>query len=138
MVTALTRATYFSIYKSYSLMRLKHDKKFISMASSHIRISHFPSSEILNCQFAQKYERIEQKEIHSSNWAHMGVLLSGRLWSFYLVYKELDTVFPQIVSAGTILFWKWKKWKFEYSFPIMAIFYFINWIVAVEIIEVEV
>jgi hypothetical protein len=25
------------------------------------------------------------------------------------------TVFPQIVSAETILFWKWKLWKFSYS-----------------------
>ena len=34
-----------------------------------------------------------------------------------------------------ILFWKWKMWKFSYSFHIMAFFYFINWIVAVENIE---
>ena len=40
------------------------------------------------------------------------------------------TVFPRIISAETIIFWKWKTWKFLYSFRIMAIFYFINWIVA--------
>ena len=45
------------------------------------------------------------------------------------------TEFPRIVSAETILFWKWKKWKFSYSFRIMAIFYFINWTVAAETIE---
>ena len=27
------------------------------------------------------------------------------------------TVFPQIVSAETVLFWRWKMWKFSYSFP---------------------
>ena len=32
------------------------------------------------------------------------------------------TVFTQIVSAETILFWKCKMWKFLYSFCIMAIF----------------
>ena len=51
------------------------------------------------------------------------------------VAKILNTVFPRIVSAETILFWKWKMWKFSYSFRIMAIFYFINWIVATETIE---
>ena len=28
-------------------------------------------------------------------------------------------------------FWKWKVWKFSYSFRTVAIFYFINWIVVV-------
>ena len=46
-----------------------------------------------------------------------------------------DTVFPGIVSAETIFSWKWKMWKFSYSFWIMAIFYSINWIVAAETIE---
>ena len=32
------------------------------------------------------------------------------------------TVFPRIVPAQTILFWKWKMWKFSYSFPIMDFF----------------
>ena len=32
------------------------------------------------------------------------------------------TVVPPIVSSETILFWKWKMWKFSYSFRIMAIF----------------
>ena len=44
------------------------------------------------------------------------------------------TIFPRIVSEETNLFWKWKMWKFSYSFSIMATFYFINWIVAVETI----
>ena len=39
------------------------------------------------------------------------------------------------ISAKTILFWKWKLWKFSYSFPIIEIFYFINWIVATETTE---
>ena len=34
------------------------------------------------------------------------------------------TIFPCTVSVETILFWKWKIWKFSYSFCIMAIFYF--------------
>ena len=46
-----------------------------------------------------------------------------------------NIVFSQIVSAETILFWKWKMWKFLYSFRIMAIFFFINWIVATETIQ---
>ena len=47
---------------------------------------------------------------------------------FTIKYTYIYTVFPRIVSAETILFWKWKMWKFSYSFRIMAIFYFINWI----------
>ena len=54
---------------------------------------------------------------------------------FSLPLNSLHTIFPLIVSAETILFWKWKMWKFSYSFRIMAIFYFINWIVAAETIE---
>ena len=46
-------------------------------------------------------------------------------------YWKPNTVFPPRVSAETIRFWKWKMWKFSYSFRIMAIFYFLNWIVAV-------
>jgi hypothetical protein len=46
-----------------------------------------------------------------------------------------STLFPPIVSAETILFWKWKMWKFSYSFRIMAIFYFINWMFAAQTIE---
>ena len=49
--------------------------------------------------------------------------------------RDPTTVFPRIVSVETILFWKWNMWKFSYSFRIMTIFYFINWIVAAEIIE---
>ena len=49
--------------------------------------------------------------------------------------RKLLTVFPQIASVPRKLFfiWKWKMWKFSYSFHIM--FYFINWIVAAESIE---
>ena len=43
--------------------------------------------------------------------------------------------FLRIVSADTFLFWKWKIWKFSYNFCIMAIFYFMNWIVAAKTIE---
>ena len=49
--------------------------------------------------------------------------------------KRGNTVFPHTVYAETILFWKWKMWTFLYSFYIMAIFYFINWIVAAETIK---
>ena len=48
---------------------------------------------------------------------------------------SIDTLFPQIVSTETILFWKWQRWKFSYSFRIMLIFYFRNWIVAAETIK---
>ena len=41
----------------------------------------------------------------------------------------------RIVSAETILFLLKKMWKFSYSFCIMAIFYFMNWIDAAETIE---
>ena len=47
------------------------------------------------------------------------------------------TVFPRIVSAETILFWKWNMWKFSYTYLVsilMAIFYFI---LAAETIEGE-
>ena len=44
-------------------------------------------------------------------------------------------MFLRVVSAEIILFWKWKMWKISYSFHIMAISYFINWIVATKTIE---
>jgi hypothetical protein len=51
----------------------------------------------------------------------------------------LEKKFLRIVSAKTIIFRKWIMWKFSYtylpSFRIMAVFYFINWIVAAETIE---
>ena len=49
--------------------------------------------------------------------------------------SDLTTIFPPIVSAETSLLWKWKMWKFSYSFCVTVIFYFINWIVAAETIE---
>ena len=49
------------------------------------------------------------------------------------LWNTTSTAFPRIVEA--ILFWKWKMWKFSYSFRFMAFFYFINWIVAAETIE---
>ena len=48
---------------------------------------------------------------------------------------DVFTVFPHIVSAKTILFWKKKCENFSYSFHIMAFFYFVNWIVATKTIE---
>ena len=38
-------------------------------------------------------------------------------------------------AEETILFWKWKMWKFSYNCRILAFFYFINWIVATETIQ---
>ena len=52
-----------------------------------------------------------------------------------LVWIFLNTVFLRIVSEETNLFRKWKMCKFSYSFCIMAIFCFINWIVAAKTIE---
>ena len=52
-----------------------------------------------------------------------------------ILHSFIATVFSQTVSAETITFWKWKIWKFIHSFRIMAIFYFINLIVATETIE---
>ena len=52
-----------------------------------------------------------------------------------LLSQFATTVFRRIVSAETILFWKCKMWKFSYSFQIVAIFYFIDWIVATETIN---
>ena len=37
-----------------------------------------------------------------------------------LVHIKICTVFQRTVSAETILFWKWKMWKFSYSFRIMS------------------
>jgi hypothetical protein len=56
-------------------------------------------------------------------------------WPLGIQQNNKIYVFPRIVSAETVLFWKWKMWKFSYSVRIMAIFYFINWIVAAETIE---
>ena len=36
------------------------------------------------------------------------------------------TVFPQIVSEETIIFWKCKMWKFSYNFCIMAMLHKLN------------
>ena len=48
------------------------------------------------------------------------------MWSDLFIQNEsilqvfcTDTVFPRIVSAETILFWKWKMWNFSYSFYIL-------------------
>ena len=59
------------------------------------------------------------------------------VWSSgsYCDGQNKSTLFLPKVSKETTLFWKWKMWKFSYSFRIMAIFYFINWIVATETIE---
>ena len=43
----------------------------------------------------------------------------------------LSKKFPQKL----FFFCNWKIWKYLYSFRIVAIFYFINWIVAAETIE---
>ena len=49
-------------------------------------------------------------------------------------YKSLACL-ECISRNGTIHFWKWKMWKLSYSFRIMAIFYFIIWIIIAETIE---
>ena len=49
--------------------------------------------------------------------------------------KNSNTVFSQIVSALTILFWKRKMREFSYSFCIMAFFNFIYWIAVAKTIE---
>ena len=80
-----------------------------------------------------------QKKI-SAFWCHYSIY-RGTFFNQYLVLgmplliHSHYTVFPRIVSAETILFWNWKLCKFSYSFRIMAIFYFINWIVAAETME---
>ena len=51
-------------------------------------------------------------------------------WICRLNHLDYSTVFPRILFVETILFWKWKMWKFSYSFRILAIFYFTSWIVA--------
>ena len=61
--------------------------------------------------------------------------LSGYKGALVGKFFKSNTVFPRIVSAETNLFWKLKLWKFSYNFSIMAIFYFINRIVAAETIE---
>ena len=38
------------------------------------------------------------------------------------IFEVSITVYPQIVSLETILFWRWKIWKFSYSFRIKEIF----------------
>jgi len=73
-----------------------------------------------------------------SHWQYLhGERIKSRLgclsgYKAALVGKSFkrNTVFPRIVSAETNLFWKLKLWKFSYNFSIMAIFYFINQIVA--------
>ena len=56
-------------------------------------------------------------------------------WCDLKKYIYIYTVFPRIVFRGNYSFLKCKMWKFSYSFPIMAIFYFVNWIVATETIK---
>ena len=63
--------------------------------------------------------------------------INHRIWgseNFIVIQATLQykahCVRWRIVSAETILFWKWKMWKFSFSFCIMAIFYFITWIAA--------
>ena len=68
------------------------------------------------------------------NELNIKVKLNKSIIFFWWCIK-VNTVFPWKVSEETILFWKWKMWKFSYSFRIMAIFCFINWIAAAETIE---
>ena len=90
-------------------------------------------------QFSSGYFRLP----FTFNWSRLQdlyLLCKLRQWrclcrSVFPLAIFLITVFPRIVSTETILFWKWKMWKFSYSFRIMAIFYFINWIVAAKTIQ---
>ena len=36
-------------------------------------------------------------------------------------FSYWNTVFPPIVSLETTVFWKWRMWKFSYSFHIMGL-----------------
>ena len=62
----------------------------------------------------QKLEKITRGRLFSG--------LYGNYCNTGFGVKNQHTVFPQIDSAETILFWKWKMWKFSYSFRIMATF----------------
>ena len=50
----------------------------------------------------------------------------GGLWGFQLGSTKWTTIFPWIVSAEIILFWKLKMWKFSCSFRSMSFFSIIN------------
>ena len=70
----------------------------------------------------------------ASVWLSRFFNVGPKLFRF-LAKSQYRIISANIVSAETILFWKCKIWKFSYSFRIMAIFYFINWIVASETIK---
>ena len=72
----------------------------------------------------------------ASVWLSRFFNVGPKLFRF-LAKSQYRIISANIVSAETILFWKCKIWKFSYSFRIMAIFYFINWIVAAETIKGE-
>ena len=75
--------------------------------------------------------RIKYWSTHKTNKSTIG----HYNWTqFFQVNLHQITIFWRIVYAETILFWKWKMWKFSYSFHIMAIFYFKNWIVAANLL----
>ena len=67
----------------------------------------------------------------SKIWYHLDL----QLLKENLILQIWIIIFPQIVSVETILFWKWKMWKFSDSFWIIAIFHFINWIVSAGTVE---
>ena len=56
--------------------------------------------------------------IHSGRFCYRLSRNSQALMPTISIY----TLFWRVISAETILFWKWKMWKFSYSFHIMADF----------------
>ena len=66
------------------------------------------------------------------NFIWRSLRISTKSVDFFQIWGAFS---EYLVSAETILFWKYKMWKFSYSFRIVAIFYFINWIVAAETIK---
>ena len=66
-------------------------------------------------------------------YAHDCKWMNRIVYFFPLIEFFFSKSFNYWISTNS--FWKWKLWKFSYSFCFMAIFYFINWIVAAETIQ---
>ena len=73
-----------------------------------------------------------------SRMRSLNIMISISFWSFKKLLRLCTMCIPyfrEYFLLKLFFFQKWRTCKFSYTFRIMAIFYFINWVVAAENIE---
>ena len=87
----------------------KQVRAFRKTKMQHFVVLSHPCTTYKCSQFPWSYAIVHHTELHKDAfWQNL------ICWRFRIPYF--------CVSAETILFWKWKMWKFSYSFHIMADF----------------